>query len=198
MRIFAFRQGDRRRLGVVDGDPLDLSAALEAAGVQDSEADLLRSDFFRTQRLVPFLRRWRRFAPKIAGPIAFDVPIAHPSKILAIGRNFAEHARELGNEVDEEPIFFAKLPDSMVAHERPIRIPRGVQRVDHEAELAIVVARDGADIAPAKAFSHVAGYTCLNDVTARDEQAADRAKRRPWLRSKSRDTFCPIGPYLVP
>lgn len=199
MKIFAFRQGDRRRLGVVDGaTPRDLSAALEAAAVTDTEHDLLRRDFFRPQRLTAFLKRWRRFAPPIAGEIEFDVPVASPSKILAIGRNFVEHARELGHEVDGDIVFFAKLPESMIAHGAPIRLPRHLARVDHEAELALVVARDARDVAPSKAFSYVAGYTCLNDVTAREEQASDRNRKRPWLRSKSHDTFCPVGPYLVP
>ncbi len=199
MKIFAFRHGDRRRVGLLDGAvPRDLSSALEAAGVVDSEHDLLRHDFFRPQRLVAFLKRWRRFAPKIEGEIRFDVPVAHPSKILCIGRNFAEHARELGNEVDEEPVFFAKLAESLLPHGAPIVVPPGVGRVDHEAELAIVVARDGRDVPAAKAFSYVAGYTCLNDVTAREQQGADKSKKRPWLRSKSHDSFCPMGPYLVP
>jgi len=199
MKIFAYRHGDRRRIGIVDGPfSRDLTAALEAAGVVDSEHDLLRSDFFRPQRIAAFLKRWRRYAPKIEGKMQFDLPVDRPSKILAVGRNFADHARELGNEVEKEPIFFAKMPDSMVPHEGLIRIPRGVGRVDHEAELALVIARDGRDISPQKAFSYVAGYTCLNDVTARELQGADKAKGRPWLRSKSQDTFCPVGPYLVP
>ena len=199
MKIFAYTHGDRRLLGVVDDKtPRNLSAAIEAAGVTDSEHDLLRRDFFRPQRLVAFLKRWRKFAPPIQHEIVFDVPVAHPSKILAIGRNFAEHAKELGNEVEDDPVFFAKLPESMIPHGAPILIPRHVGRVDFEAELALVIARDGKDIAPAKAFSHVAGYTCLNDVTARELQASDRAKKRPWLRAKSQDTFCPVGPYLVP
>jgi 2-keto-4-pentenoate hydratase/2-oxohepta-3-ene-1,7-dioic acid hydratase in catechol pathway len=100
MKIFAFRRGDRRRLGVMDGaQPRDLSAALEAAGVVEGEHELLRHDFFRPQRLVAFLKRWRRFAPKIDGEIAFEAPVL-PGKILAVGRNFAEHASELGNAVE--------------------------------------------------------------------------------------------------
>lgn len=198
MRIFAYREGDRRRLGVLDGPtPRSLSDALEAAGVVAGEHDLLRQDFFRPQRLVAFLKRYGRFAPRIEGEIRFEAPVL-PGKILAIGRNFAEHARELGNAVEEEILFFAKLPESIAPHGAPIRIPRGAGRVDHEAELAVVIARDGSRIPEAKAFSHVAGYTCLNDITAREQQMADKAKGKPWLRSKSRDTFCPLGPYLVP
>lgn len=198
MRIFAYREGDRRLLGVEDGAvPRNLTAALDAAGVVDSEHDLLRRDFFRPQRLVPFLKRWRRFAPRIAGPVKFDVPVK-PGKVLLVGRNFAEHARELMNAIEDELLFFAKVPESLLPHGGTIQIPEHVKRADHEAELAVVVARDGARIPPSKAFSFVAGYTCLLDVTARDEQHADKAKQRPWLRSKSYDTFCPIGPYLVP
>jgi 2-keto-4-pentenoate hydratase/2-oxohepta-3-ene-1,7-dioic acid hydratase in catechol pathway len=198
MKIFAYLQGDRRRIGVLDGSVLrDLSAAMEAAGVVDSEHDLLRNDFYRPQRLAAFLKRFRRFATKIEGAVVYGPPVI-PGKILAIGRNFAEHARELGNPVEDEMIFFAKLPNTVTAHGEPIVIPRHCTRADHEAELAIVMARDGKNIPAQKAFSYVAGYTCLNDVTARDEQGADKARKRPWTRSKNYDSFCPIGPWFVP
>ncbi|MBI3820018.1 MAG: fumarylacetoacetate hydrolase family protein [Planctomycetes bacterium] len=198
MKFFAFRQGDRRRLGYFDGSaPRDLSSALDAAGVVESEHDLLRNDFFRPQRITAFLKRFKRFAPKIDGEIVYLPPVL-PNKVLAVGRNFAEHARELGNPVEEELLFFAKLTESISAHGAPIVVPRHLDRVDHEAELAIIISRDGKDIAPAKAFSHVAGYTCLVDVTAREEQGADKARKRPWTRSKSYDSFCPIGPVWVP
>ncbi|MFN0206991.1 MAG: fumarylacetoacetate hydrolase family protein [Planctomycetota bacterium] len=198
MKIFAFRQGDRRRLGVLDGaTPRDLSAALEAAGIVDSEHELLRNDFFRPQRLTAFLKRFRRFATKLEGELQFAPPVI-PGKVLAIGRNFAEHVKELGNVVEEDMLFFSKLPNTVVAHGDPIMIPRHSTRVDHEAELAIIIARDGKHIPAAKAFSYVAGYSCLNDITARDEQGHDKAKKRPWTRSKNYDSFCPLGPYFVP
>ena len=114
MKQFAFRQGDRRLLGVMDGrDPRNLSSALEAAGIVEGEHDLLRLDFFRPQRLQAFLKRWRRFAPKIVGEIRFEAPVL-PGKILAVGRNFAEHAKELGNAVEDDFLFFAKLPESVI------------------------------------------------------------------------------------
>lgn len=198
MKFFAFRHGDARHLGFFDGaTPRDLTPALEAAGVVESEHDLLRSDFFRPQRFVAFLKRYKRFTTKIEGEIAYAPPVL-PGKILAIGRNFAEHARELGNAVEEEILFFSKLTESLTSNGAPIVIPRHVTRVDHEAELAIIIARDGKNIPESKAFSYVAGYTCINDVTAREEQGADKAKKRPWLRSKSYDTFCAVGPCFVP
>jgi 2-keto-4-pentenoate hydratase/2-oxohepta-3-ene-1,7-dioic acid hydratase in catechol pathway len=198
VKVFAFRQGDRRLLGVLDGAVArNLSAAFESAGVVESEHDLLRGDHLRPQRLTAFLKRWRRFAPKLEGPIEYDVPVK-PGKILLVGRNFAAHAKELGNAVDEELLFFAKLPESLVAHGGAVKIPAHVKRADHEAELGVVIARDGAHIPEVKAFSYVAGYTCVLDVTARDQQLADKEKQWPWLRSKSYDTFCPMGPYFVP
>lgn len=198
MKFFAFRQGDRRRLGVLDGNTArDVSAALEVAGIALGEHDLLRADFFRQQSFLAFMKRFRRFATKIEGNYTFEPPVL-PGKILAIGRNFAEHARELGNPVEEEILFFSKLTEAVTAHDAPIVIPRHLTRVDHEAEFAIVMGRDGKHIAPQKAFSHVAGYTILNDVTAREEQGADKLRKRPWTRSKSYDSFCPIGPWFVP
>lgn len=197
MKIFAFKNGGRRRLGVVDGNtPRDLSAAIESAGIVDNQYELLKRDFFRPQQMVPFLKRWRRYATRLEGEIHFLPPV-EPGAVIAIGRNFAEHVRELGNSIEEEILFFSKLPSSVTGHGAPIIIPRHMPRVDHEAELGIVIARDGHHIPPQKAFSYIAGYTCLNDVTAREEQGADKARKRPWTRSKGYDSFCPIGPYLV-
>jgi len=135
---------------------------------------------------------------KINGPIQYDVPIPQPQKIVCLGRNYRKHADELNNPVPEEPIIFAKMPSSLLPHQGTIVLPRHVGRVDHELELAIVIGQQGKNIAESKAYNFIAGYTILNDVTARALQKADTAKKQPWLRSKSFDTFCPTGPFLVP
>jgi 2-keto-4-pentenoate hydratase/2-oxohepta-3-ene-1,7-dioic acid hydratase in catechol pathway len=125
--------------------------------------------------------------------------VRRPSKILALARNYAAHAAESGAAAPDEPVFFAKLANTLVPHEAPVVIPRWLtSRVDHEVELALIVGRRGSGIAESAAMEHVAGYTILNDVTARALQREDQEARRPWLRSKSMDTFGPIGPYVVP
>ncbi len=141
----------------------------------------------------------KRDSIRLATGVHIDIPIARPTKILGIGRNYIAHAKELQHDVPEEPLFFAKAPSSLIPHKSMIIIPSWVEgRVDHEAELAVIIGKQGKDIPEAEAESHIAGYSILNDVTARTMQKGDQAAGKPWFRSKNLDTFCPIGPYLVP
>ena len=129
--------------------------------------------------------------------VTLFAPLPSPHRILAIGRNYGEHARELGNEAPDEPIVFGKASTSVIASGRPIVLPPDVGRVDFEGELAVVLGAGGRDVSEAEALSLVAGYTLINDVTARDEQKRAIAKGLPWFLSKSYDTFGPLGPCLV-
>ncbi len=124
-------------------------------------------------------------------------PLPSPHRILAIGRNYAEHAKELGGEVPTEPIVFQKASTSVVASGQPVVLPPGLGRVDYEGELAVVIGVGGRNIPEAEALSHVAGYTLINDVTARDVQKRAIAQSLPWFLSKSYDTFGPLGPCIV-
>lgn len=124
--------------------------------------------------------------------VQFLPPVA-PSKIVCVGRNYREHAKELGNEAPKEPLIFLKPPSAIIAPEEPIVLPPLSERVDYEGELAVVIGRRCRNLRAADdAFSYVAGYTCLNDVTARDLQKRDGQ----WTRGKGFDTFCPFGPVL--
>jgi 2-keto-4-pentenoate hydratase/2-oxohepta-3-ene-1,7-dioic acid hydratase in catechol pathway len=124
-------------------------------------------------------------------------PLPRPNRILAIGRNYADHARELGNAVPEDPIVFLKASTSVIGPGEAIEIPDWVGRVDYEAELLVVLGKGGKNIAEADAMRHVVGYSVFNDVTARERQRAAQEKRHPWFLAKSLDTFGPLGPYLV-
>ena len=124
-------------------------------------------------------------------------PLPAPNRILAIGRNFSEHAQELGSEVPDEPIVFQKASSSVIASGQPVVLPVGIGRVDFEGELAVVIGTGGRNLSEAEALSHVAGYTLINDVTARDVQKRAIAKSLPWFLSKSYDTFGPLGPCIV-
>jgi len=124
-------------------------------------------------------------------------PLPRPHRILAIGRNYAEHAREMGNDAPSEPIVFQKASTSVIASGQPIVLPPHVGNVDFEGELAVVIGAAGKNVSEAEAMSLVAGYTLINDVTARDEQKRAIAKSLPWFLSKSYDTFGPLGPCLV-
>src|SRR4051812_35494903 len=112
-----------------------------------------------------------------------------PSKIVCVGRNYLEHARELGNEVPERPLLFLKPPSSLVASGEPIILPPESSRVEHEGEIAVVIGTRGRHIPEADAWAHVAGFAPLNDVTARDLQKSDGQ----WARAKGFDSFCPMG-----
>lgn len=121
------------------------------------------------------------------------LPPSIPTKIVCVGRNYLDHAKELGNEPPKEPLIFLKPPSSIIAPEEPIVLPPISQRVDHEGELAVIVARRCFDLSPSESTEpYIAGFTCLNDVTARDLQKRDGQ----WTRAKSFDTFCPFGPVL--
>jgi 2-keto-4-pentenoate hydratase/2-oxohepta-3-ene-1,7-dioic acid hydratase in catechol pathway len=126
--------------------------------------------------------------------MVLEIPVDFsPSKIVCVGRNYAEHAAELGNEVPKEPLLFLKAPSAFIRHDDTIRIPSQSAQVEHEAELAVIIGaacKDiGHDVDP---FQFVKGYTCLNDITARDVQRKDVQ----FTRGKSFDTFCPIGPVI--
>jgi 2-keto-4-pentenoate hydratase/2-oxohepta-3-ene-1,7-dioic acid hydratase in catechol pathway len=120
-------------------------------------------------------------------------PVA-PSKIVCVGRNYREHAAELGNEMPSEPLLFLKANSSLLGHEETITLPPYSERVEHEGELGVVIGRRAKEIGDAEnPLDYVFGYTCVNDVTARDLQKKDKQ----FTRAKSFDTFCPVGPYVV-
>ncbi len=120
-------------------------------------------------------------------------PVPYPEKVICIGLNYRDHAREAGVEIPKYPVFFAKYRNTLVGPAAPIVLPRVSERVDYEAELAVVIGRRGRHIAESAAMDYVAGYMALDDVSARDYQF-----RGPqWLPGKTFDTFAPCGPFLV-
>jgi 2-keto-4-pentenoate hydratase/2-oxohepta-3-ene-1,7-dioic acid hydratase in catechol pathway len=131
-------------------------------------------------------RTWPRANMRLLAPV-------EPSKIVCVGRNYAAHAAELGNVVPKEPLLFLKAPSSIIGPDEPIVLPPYSQRVEHEGELAVIVARRCAHLSDTDdSLSYVLGYTCLNDVTARDLQKSDAQ----FARAKGFDTFCPVGPHI--
>ncbi|MBI5951752.1 MAG: fumarylacetoacetate hydrolase family protein [Chloroflexi bacterium] len=115
-----------------------------------------------------------------------------PSKILCVGRNYVEHARELGNEPSKVPLIFMKPPSSIIANGDYIVLPPQSKQVEHEAELVVVIGRRGRNVTPEAAKEYIFGYTIGNDVTARDLQKTDDQ----WTRAKGFDTFCSFGPWI--
>lgn len=124
--------------------------------------------------------------------VKFLTPVT-PSKIVCVGRNYAEHAAELGNEVPKEPLLFLKAPSALITDSETIEIPIQSNQVEHEGELGVVIGRTCKNLSVADdPFEYVFGYLCLNDVTARDLQRRDVQ----FARAKSFDTFCPIGSWI--
>ncbi|MCD5406554.1 MAG: fumarylacetoacetate hydrolase family protein [Desulfotomaculum sp.] len=116
-----------------------------------------------------------------------------PSKIICVGLNYRDHAQEFGLPVPEEPLLFMKPSTAVIGTGQPVILPPQSKQVDYEGELAVVIKRCAKNITSAEAPAYILGYTCANDVTARDLQKKDGQ----WVRAKSFDTFCPLGPYIV-
>lgn len=120
-------------------------------------------------------------------------PVVGPRKIICVGLNYRDHADEAGMPIPETPVLFAKFENTLVGPGAPVVIPPFAKEVDYEAELGVVIGRSASQVSVDEALDHVLGYTCINDVSARDIQFADVQ----WVRGKSLDTFCPIGPWIV-
>ncbi len=194
MRLLSSRSASGEVLGIVD-DERWLPAATLLAGGPRTIADLFAAGPAGLEAL-----RQAAASTRIATtgrPIAdaeLLAPVPRPGKVVAIGRNYREHAEEEGVEPPPAPLIFSKWPSSVVGHGAEIRWdPDLTAQVDYEAELAVVIGRTTRRVAVDEALDHVLGYTCLNDVSARDLQFGDGQ----WTRGKSLDTFCPVGPVIV-
>lgn len=169
MRVVRFSHGGDVSFGVIEGEG-DEQAITKLVGHPFGE-------FRLSGEQVP-LGQVRLLAPML------------PSKVLAIGKNYAEHAREMGGEAPDAPMLFMKPSTAVVGPGQDIAYPRQSEQVDYEGELAVVIGRLCRDVPRERAGEVIFGYTCGNDVTARDLQRADGQ----WTRAKGFDTFCPLGP----
>jgi 2-keto-4-pentenoate hydratase/2-oxohepta-3-ene-1,7-dioic acid hydratase in catechol pathway len=211
MKIASLNVGSKGLVGYLSGNRfLNLTKALhlyqtclgsEYQSIPDMIDHLLRSEYLDLSKLdgvhsfveAHHLERYL----DVGDDYSFRPPIRRPGKIIALGRNYALHAREGKNPVPEEPIIFAKPSSSLIGHKETILIPRDVGRVEHEIELGVVIGKGGKGISREMAFNHVMGYTIVNDVTERQMQGSDIEKKLPWFRSKGFDTFAPMGPWIV-
>ena len=121
------------------------------------------------------------------------LPPVEPSKIICVGANYLDHINEMKHEIPQEPIIFLKPPSALIGHGDYIVLPKSSKRVDYEGELAVVIGKRGRNISADRWEDYVFGFTCFNDVTARDLQSRDGQ----WTRSKSFDTFAPVGPWIT-
>jgi 2-keto-4-pentenoate hydratase/2-oxohepta-3-ene-1,7-dioic acid hydratase in catechol pathway len=174
VRIARIAQPDGFAFVAITGDgtdPANLGAA-EISGNQVAEPEFTG-------------KTWPLADVRLLAPIL-------PSKVVCVGKNYADHAKEMGGEAPADPVIFLKPSTSIIGPNVPIELPPSSQRVDYEGELAVVVGVACKDVPAAQANSVILGYTVANDVTARDQQAADVQ----WTRAKGYDTFCPLGPWI--
>ena len=168
MKLARFLKNDQPCYGLIEGEAV---YAIEGS---------VFGEFDRAEK-VAALSEVRLLAP------------CQPTKILAVGLNYRTHAAEAGMDVPSEPVLFFKPPSAVIGPLESIVYPTLSQRVDYEGELAVVIGQRARNVSPEKAHDFVLGYTCGNDVTARDLQRRDNQ----WTRAKGFDTFCPLGPYIV-
>lgn len=192
MKLVTFEAEGSARLGVVQEDRvIDLVSA--------SDGHLPSDMLTFLQRGEPAMQLARTVAQGASAgrplsAVRLLAPVPNPSKVVAIGLNYMDHCRENNLEPPKAPVIFAKFPSSIIGPGAAIRWdPALTGQVDYEAELGVVIGRPARRIPAAEALDYVAGFTVLNDVTARDLQFGDGQ----WVRGKSLDTFCPLGPWLV-
>jgi 5-oxopent-3-ene-1,2,5-tricarboxylate decarboxylase / 2-hydroxyhepta-2,4-diene-1,7-dioate isomerase len=201
MKIGHFADGERIFIGAVFNEQVfDFSAAslhLEKEALPDL-GTILRQERFGS-KLFHDLFMLGQYRQEFWLPLGFlsFVPLYRPDKIICLGLNYSEHARETSIDLPKEPIYFVKANSAVIAHEQPIVYPEGLGRIDPEGELAVIIGRRAKEVTEEEASEYIGGYTILNDVTARDLQGKDIQNKHPWFRSKSLDTFCPIGPWIV-
>ena len=212
MKLAQFKTGDsdRQRLGILSGDVVcdvvELARASKSTGRAvedwllsvDSTLEVIRRGAPALEQLDALMNSSESPTGR-AGVAAHPVdsidfrPAVYPGKILAIGRNYAEHAAEGGSDLPKAPLLFNKLPNALNAHGKPIVLPSISTQVDFEAELAVIIGRRAKRVSEAEALDHVFGYSLINDVSARDLQYGDKQ----WTRGKGLDTFAPLGPFIT-
>jgi 2-keto-4-pentenoate hydratase/2-oxohepta-3-ene-1,7-dioic acid hydratase in catechol pathway len=211
MKLAQFKTKDSaQRLGILIGDVVcdvaELARAVKSAGgnppdwllaVTDT-LEVIKRESSALEAISSLLGRSQALGGG-GQATAYDLdsieflPAVYPSKILAIGRNYAEHAAEGGAELPKAPLLFNKLPNALSAHNAPIVLPIISEQVDFEAELAVIIGRTARRVSEAEALEYIFGYSLINDVSARDLQFGDGQ----WTRGKSLDTFAPLGPFIT-
>ena len=191
MKLVSFLQEDQPRIGLVCGDQvIDLSQA------DPSLPRCMKALLELGPDGLERVRACGDASPNLElASLKLLPPVNHPEKVVCVGVNYADHAAESGMETPSEPVIFNKFPTTLRAHGDDIVLSPLTSQVDYEAELVVVMGTGGKDIPKAQALQHVAGYTCGNDVSARDWQKGKPGGQ--WLLGKSFDSFGPTGPFLV-
>jgi 2,4-diketo-3-deoxy-L-fuconate hydrolase len=186
MKLVRYGEAGKEKPGLVDGSGAirDLSGS-----VKDIDASTLSAEGLAKLKALNV-----ESLPKVSGNPRFGSPVANPSKLIAIGLNYSDHAKESNMPIPAEPIVFSKATTSICGPNDTVVLPRGSKKGDWEVELAFVIGRKAQSVSEADALNYVAGYTICNDVSEREWQLEHGGQ---WIKGKSFDTFAPIGPWLV-
>ena len=189
MKLIRFGEPGKESSGILlqDSRRLDVSAF-----TRDYDEDFLAEDGL--DRLAKWLERHASSAPRIPESVRLGAPLARPSKIVCIGLNFLDHAKESKMEIPKEPVIFFKSTTSLVGPNDDLVIPKNGSKVDWEVELAVVIGRRASYLERDEALNHVAGYVLHNDYS---ERAFQLERGGQWVKGKSADTFAPLGPFLA-
>ena len=202
MKLATIVQGDETVLAAVDPARQTVRRLIAASGHPLTDMNALIEDFDQLRSTFTLDPQEVAFAQ-----VRFQAPIPRPRRnILCVGKNYREHAQEFtrsgfdssaskaSDAIPTAPIVFTKMPETVIATGEAVRYPTGASdQLDYEAELGVIIGQGGRDIAHGEALNHVFGYVIINDVTARDRQAA----HKQWFLGKSLDTFCPMGPWIA-
>jgi len=189
MKLIRFGEPGKESSGILlqDSRRLDVSAF-----TRDYDEDFLAEDGL--DRLAKWLERNASSAPRVPDSVRLGPPIARPSKIVCIGLNFLDHAKESKMEIPKEPVIFFKSTTSLVGPNDDLMIPKSGSKVDWEVELAVVIGRRASYVERDEALDYVAGYVLHNDYS---ERAFQLERGGQWVKGKSADTFAPLGPFLA-
>ena len=190
MKLVRFGEKGKERPGVWMGDGRILDVRALAFHIEDFNEHFF-SHYGLGQLAALVDDPGARFID--AEGVRLGAPVARPSKVVCVGANYADHAKEFGHDIPKEPILFSKATTAISGPNDAIMLPDGAQVVDSEAELAVVIGKMASKVRAADALDYVAGYTVVNDVTERIVQKANGQ----WFRGKGFDSFCPMGPFLV-
>ena len=188
MKLIRFRQDGKVKAGVIEGEKyLDTTSFGEDYNEHFFETDGLA-------RLQTFINENRSALPEVSADVSLDCPFARPSKIICIGLNYADHAKETNAAIPKEPIVFFKSTTAIVGPNDEVVIPKNSEKTDWEVELAVVIGKKANYVEEADALSYVAGYCLHNDIS---ERAFQLERGGQWVKGKSCDTFAPLGPFMA-
>ena len=210
MRIYSLSQNEDDFLGFEDdGDIINLTRAISFYEITVNNCvpvpvnyveELIWDNNFSIDFLGEVLSVLSKYGVKndftLKGRYVVNAPV-NPGKIIALGNNYHDHIKEMNQQIPEEPVLFGKWPSTVIGHQEPIVKPSWIGRMDYEAELAVIIGSTARKVKASEAMNHVFGYTCLNDVSARDIQKKDLSQSLPWMPSKNFDTFAPMGPCIL-